>query len=171
MTVIINSFDKVVAEVMGNRPHSDFTWYGKVEIESSYEVNVHVLLCSPSLSRPPQEVWEFKRDPRSNDLVLSNDLGRASVEEKSDRLEIYVGTIPNCFSRFSKLDQRLGETFLVPKYRKQLLAGLSAQEPEAIRWATVHGLPVWREKKRADSSGSYWQQATLPYVPFEYEPV
>jgi hypothetical protein len=134
---------------------------------------LHVVMRTPPrrVSTRIPFLPRLKRDPRSNDLVFSSDHGRARVEEKGDRLEVYVGSIPNLFYRFSKLDQRLGETFLVSKYRKTLLEGLSAQEPEAIRWAVFHGLPVWCERKKTDFSGSHWEQATLPYVPFEYEPV
>jgi hypothetical protein len=109
----------------------------------------------------------FKRDSSSNDLVFSNNFGSARVEEKGDQLTIYFGAFPNPYTRFSQLDQRFGETLLVSKYRKKLMEGLSAQQPEAIRWATVHGLPVWLEK--TNFSGSHWERATIPYVPFEYE--
>jgi hypothetical protein len=168
----INSFDEVVATTsVSNRLRSDLTWYGKVEIGANNEVNVEVLLYFPSLSRPPADLFVFKIDRKSNDLVSSSNLGGARVEEKgSHQLEVYQGTIQNrLYMRFSKLDQRLGETFLVSEYRKKLLQGLNAQQPEAIRWAVLHGLPVWCNRKKDDFDESRWEQVTLPYVPFKYE--
>jgi hypothetical protein len=167
MSGVINSFDEVVTNSVKNRPRSNLTWYGKVEISANNEVNVHVLLCYPSQARPPGELFQFKRDSNSNDLVFHSNSGSSRVEEKEDHLLVHYGSFSNPYTRFSKLDERLGETLLVPKYRKKLIEGVIAQEPEAIRWATDHGLPVWLEK--ANFSGLHWEKAIMPYVPFEYE--
>lgn len=163
-------FDAVVPEPVSNRLRSDLSWYGKVEIGANGEMNIQILLYFPTPSSPPGVAFVFKRDPSSNDLVLAQNFGGGTkVEEKGDDLAVYYGNFPNPypFPRLTQLDKRLGETLLVSNYRKKLVLGLSAQEPDAIRWAYRHGLPVWREI--TNFNGSHWEKIILPYVPFEYE--